>query len=100
MRVVFFQSDKPREQLLAHAGLAQQQHGAGGLGHAPRQALDFQRRRAGADEAGDRVLGAPLRRELGAGVFELALQPAELADQRLHGRLGVIHQHQPQTRSL
>ena len=45
--------DAVRQQLLAGAGLAQQQHRAVGLRHAPRLALDLHRRGAAADEAGD-----------------------------------------------
>jgi hypothetical protein len=70
--------DGVRQQLLAGAGLAQQQHGAVGLRHAPRLALDLQRRRAAADEAGDGVLGPALLGQLAPRVVQLALQPDEL----------------------
>jgi hypothetical protein len=88
--------DRLRQQLLAGAGLALQQHGAVGGGDTPCLALDFERRRAGADEGRDRVLGPPLRGQLAPRCIELALQPRELGHQRLHRRLGVIHQHQPE----
>ena len=45
--------DAVRQQFLAGAGLAEQQHRAVGLRHAPRLALDLHRRGAAADEAGD-----------------------------------------------
>ena len=85
--------DGMREQLLAGAGLAGEQHRAVGLRHAPRLALHFHRRRAGADEAGHGVLRPALRRELLARLVELALQAAELGDERLHRRLGMVEQH-------
>jgi hypothetical protein len=86
--------DRVREQLLAGAGIAKQQHRRIGAGDAARLALDLERGRAGADEARDRVLGPALRGELALRVFQLALQPRELGHQRLHRRLGVVHQHQ------
>ena len=85
--------DRLREHLLAGAGLAEQQHRARGGRHAPRLPLDLEHRRAAADEAGDRVLGPPLCNELRMRRIELALQPAELGDERLHRRLGMIQQH-------
>jgi hypothetical protein len=86
--------DAVREQLLAGAGVAEQQHGRIGAGDTACLALDLERRRTGADEAGDRVLGPALRGELSLHVFELALQARELGHQRLHRRLGLVHQHQ------
>ena len=86
--------DALREQLLAGARLAQQQHGGIGGRDAPRLALDLQRRRAGADEAADRVLRPPLLGELAVRVFQLAVQARELRQQRLHGRFRMVHQHQ------
>ena len=91
--------DGVRRQLLAGARFTKQQHRAVGLRHALRLPLDFQRRRAAADEARHRVLGAPLRqlrRELRACVVQFALQLRELGDQRLHRRLRVVEQHQPE----
>ena len=95
-----------RQQFLAGAGLAQQQHRARRLRRAPRMALHLHRRRAAADEAREGVLGAPLSvarvlvervvalaRELAAGIVEVALQQRELADERLQRGLGLVEQH-------
>jgi hypothetical protein len=83
------------QQFLAGAGFAQQQHGgAVGLRHPPRLAFDLQRRRAAADEAGDGVAGRRASANLAARGVQFALQAAELADQRLHGGLRVVQQHQ------
>ncbi len=85
--------DTVRQQLLAGAGLAEQQDGRIGHRHAPRLALDLHRRGAAADEAGDAVLGPALRRELRARGVQFALQPAELGHQRLHRAFGLVQQH-------
>jgi hypothetical protein len=68
-------------------------HGAVGLRHAPRLALDLHCRRAAADETGDAVLGPALRGQLLARAVQFALQPRELGHQRLHRRLGLVQQH-------
>jgi len=81
------------QQFLARARLSQQQHRAVRLRDAARLALHLHRRGARADEAGHGVLGPAVRRKLLARVLEFALQAAELRDQRLHRRLGVVQQH-------
>ena len=88
--------DAMREQFLAGAGFAQQQHGAVGLRYTARLALDLHRRSAGPNEAGDGVLGSALRGKLAARIVKLTLQAAELGDERLHRGFGVIQQHHAQ----
>ena len=78
------------QQFLAGARFAQQQHRAGRLRRAPRLALDLGGRRAGADETGEGVFGAPvtpsppaqllaaLRRQFAARFVQVALQQREL----------------------
>ena len=98
--------DRMREQFLAGAGLAEQQHRARRLRRAARMALDLDRGRAAADEAREGVLGTPLAlgrllvervvalaRELAPRIVEVALQQRELADQRLQRGLGLVEQH-------
>jgi len=70
-------------QFLAGAGLAEQQHGGVQHRSAPRAALDLERALAVADEVREGVARAPLARELLVRQRQLALQAAELADQRL-----------------
>ena len=48
---------------------------------------------AAAHEAGQRVLGAALARQLAPGVVQVALQVRELADQRLQRGFGMVEQH-------
>ncbi|MNS89163.1 hypothetical protein D3C72_1231670 [compost metagenome] len=98
--------DRMRQQLLAGAGLAQQQHRAGGLRGAARVALHLHGRRAAADEAREGVFGTALAvgrvlvqrvvalaGQLAARVVEVALQQRELADERLQRGLGLVEQH-------
>ena len=85
--------DRVRQQFLAGAGFAEQQHRAGGLRGASRLPLDFNRSRTAADEAGERVLVAPLAGEFAPGVVEIPLQQREFADQRLQRGFGMVEQH-------
>jgi hypothetical protein len=63
------------------------------LRRAARLALHLERRRRGADEARQRVLGAPLRRELALRLVEIALQARKLGDERLQRGLRVVEEH-------
>jgi hypothetical protein len=87
--------DGVRQQLLAGAGLAQQQHGGVGL----RDAAAWRLTSSAAGLAPMKLAMVYLGRRCAASwrrVLQLLLQPRELLDQRLHRRLGVVQQHQAQ----
>ena len=87
--------DRMRQQLLARAGLAEQQHRRVQRRRAARQALDLQAGRTVADEAGKVVLGAArlrLRQRLARG-DQLGLQARIMAEERRQ-RLELVEQRE------
>ena len=74
--------DRMREQLLAGAGFAEQQHRRFDLRRAPRLALHFEARRARADEARERVFRAPRLRERLARRDQLLLHARVVREER------------------
>ena len=94
-----------RQQLLAGAGFAQDQHRAARLRGAACLALDLDRRRAGAYETGEGVFGWSVASVLGdiqalalggqftPRVVQVALHQCELADQGLQRGFRMVEQH-------
>ena len=86
--------DGAREQLLAGAGLAEQEHRAVGLRDPPRMALHGHSDGTAPTKLAIVYFGRRCAASSRPGIVELALQARELDHQRLHRRVRAVEEHE------